>query len=235
MKYIYLLLISINIAFFANSQKAKYLPEKSIVIDSTKYVADSIASKLYYYFKSSDLFLWKTDANNCEDRANAVGLLLDSWQMPNYKVWIFSGDCLNIDNGLLITSHNIRWKYHVATIIPIKKEGTITFVTIDPSTTETPFNISDWANNVTDTPFGYYFLSSGDEYIWTRKPKRNRYPSYVHRNSYNYQYTLEGLAGFNGENNNDSRTMQTEEGKTKIKLAKDKLEFLQQHKPSFLP
>ncbi len=82
-----------------------------------------VATELFQLIKSHSLFCW-TDANNhCEDRANAITMLLDQWNMPNYKAWVFSGYMFN-KIGFL---KNL-WRYHVAVCVPIKKGDTFDFM-----------------------------------------------------------------------------------------------------------
>ena len=225
-----LIFLAIN---FVYAQNERFYQEKSLIVDTNLIVDELLANKIYTYFKDSKLFKWE-DRNNCEDRANAIGILLDSWNVPNYKAWIFSGRFLSKDQGLLTDRYGVRWKYHVATVIPIKRLNKTDFVVIDPATTstETPFTISTWANNVTDKMYSYYILTPGDRYIWTGKGKKIGQNTFTVRNATNYEYTIQGLAGFNGLNHKDRKAMRSAEGQERLNAAQKGVESLKSNMPT---
>jgi hypothetical protein len=233
MKRIIISLISIFISTTTGfSQKEKFYSEQSVSIDEINVIEEVTAKSIYNYFKTSTLFDW-SDYNNCEDRANAIGILLDSWNLPNYKAWVFSGGFLEKDNGKLTDRYGVRWKYHVAACIPIKINEKISLIVIDPSTTQEPLDVSYWANNVTDTQFGYYFITEGKKYIWKGKGKNIGKDTFFDRNSTNYEYTIQGLAGFNGLNGKHRRMMKKQQGKDKLKNTEDTFNLLKNNKPEF--
>ena len=70
----------------------EYLLSDVIVTDNT--VSKARAEQLFSFFKQQPLFKWNETHNGCEARADAVCVLLDEWQIPNYKAWVFSGEYL---------------------------------------------------------------------------------------------------------------------------------------------
>jgi hypothetical protein len=158
---------------------------------------------------------------------------LDTWQIPNYKVWVFSGDYLKKDDGLLTDKYGIRWKYHVSACIPVKIDNQIKMLVLDPATTDEIKDIAYWADNATDKQFGYYFLTPANKYIWGGKGKKMSQKSFVDRNSFNYELTIQGLAGFNSLNREDKREMGTQAGKDRIKKTENDFNSLKTNKPVF--
>ena len=84
-------------------------------------ISQQQADKLFSFFKQHPLFNWSNANNGCEGRADAVCVLLDQWQVPNYKAWIFSGFFLKRNAGALQN----YWNYHVAALLPVEKNGEI--------------------------------------------------------------------------------------------------------------
>ncbi len=149
------------------------------------------AEKLFTFFKENPLFRWSNANNDCEDRANAICILLDQWNMPNVKGWVFSGYVFK-KTGYL---KNL-WKYHVAALLPVKEGEGVNYYIIDPATTDKITLVSDWASNVTDNPHSYYLLKFGDYYIF--HPRRIKKNNWYKRNKGNYNWTMQGLSGING-------------------------------------
>lgn len=183
------------------------------------------AEQIFSYFKQNLLFRW-TDANNdCEDRANALCILLDSWKISNCKGWVFSGYVFR-KNGFL---KNL-WKYHVAAALPVIESGNIMLYIIDPSTSSSLIPVEEWASNVTDNPHSYYLIKRGDYYIFdARKITKEKW---YKRNNRNYNWTMQGLAGINGISS---------KGKAQLCFAKGRLQKtarlfrkLKTEKPEFL-
>jgi hypothetical protein len=151
---------------------------------------------VFYYFQNHPLFKWYETHNDCEDRANAIGILLDEWQIPNYKGWVFSGCFLKNINGAL----NNMWNYHVAVILPVYENNLLEFYTIDPTTLSEPRLLIDWADNVTAEAESYYLIKNGIYYIFNSDIiLQNNWHS---RDDENYTWTIEGLAGINGADPN---------------------------------
>src|SRR4051812_28908799 len=70
---------------------------------------------LFEFFKNHPLFKWDNSKNDCEDRSNAICILLDHWKIPNYKGWVFSGNFLKRTEGNLLN----YWNFHVAPLLSI--------------------------------------------------------------------------------------------------------------------
>jgi Glutaminase len=171
--------------------KTLYEHALSDVIDTANPVTKEQAERLFTFFSSSALFRWNDANNNCEDRANALCMLLDEWKIPNAKGWVFSGYIFNKIGYL-----KNMWKYHVAALLPVKEGELVNFYIIDPATSPTLSLVADWAANITDNPHSYYILKKGDYYIFNagKIEKDNWYA----RNKRNYNWTMQGLSGING-------------------------------------
>ncbi len=162
----------------------------SVEIKTGFDVSKDQAERLFSFFKDCRLFRWSDANNDCEDRANAICILLDEWNIPNYKGWVFSGYVFKKIGYL-----KNFWKYHVAAAIPVIEEGEVIIYIIDPATTKSIKNIEDWAGNVTDNPHSYYLLKPGKVYIF---PKKISKEPWYERNKRNYNWTIQGLSGING-------------------------------------
>lgn len=150
------------------------------------------ANQIFEFFKSHWLFKWNDAHNDCEDRANAICILLDQWRIPNYKGWVFSGYYLKGEFGSLIN----YWNYHVAAVLPVYIDNITFLYVIDPATLTQLETIEFWASNVTEFPYSYYLVKSGNYYIFPAE--------YIQRDNWhlrdqeNTRWTIEGLAGING-------------------------------------
>ncbi|MDB5229317.1 MAG: hypothetical protein JWN76_122 [Chitinophagaceae bacterium] len=155
-------------------------------------IAGSDAERLFNFFRDCKLFRWSDANNDCEDRANAICILLDAWNVPNYKGWVFSGYYLKKNFGSL---HNY-WNFHVAACVPIKENGITEQYIIDPATSDKLVTIADWAEAITMTPYSYHLVKSGHYYIFPAKKieKDNWYK----RDKRNTRWTMQGLTGING-------------------------------------
>jgi hypothetical protein len=94
-------------------------------------ITKQVAEKLFVFFKNCPLFRWADANNDCEDRANAICILLDQWEMQNGKGWVFSGYVFK-KTGFL---KNL-WKYHVAALLPVREGDEVTYYIIDPATSD---------------------------------------------------------------------------------------------------
>jgi Glutaminase len=160
------------------------LPAQSVTIEE--------AECLLSYFKECSLFRWKNLHNNCEARAEAVCLLLDAWNIPNYKAWVFSGAFLKNHIGGL----KQLWNYHVAALLQVHTGDGPVYYIIDPSTAAGLSTLNDWAANVTDYPHSYHFIKESRYYIFpSGKIKKDNWHI---RNRQNKKWTFQGLAGING-------------------------------------
>lgn len=156
------------------------------------FITKEKAEALFDFFKKHPLFRW-TDANNdCEDRANAICMILDEWNVPNYKGWVFGSNYLAKENGCLINN----WKYHVAAIVPVKENNGLNLYVIDPATLQKSSTILEWATNITDIPFSHYLIKWNQYYIFPEgRIERNNWHALDRQN---YKWTIQGLAGING-------------------------------------
>ena len=150
------------------------------------------ANSIFIFFKEHWLFKWHDAHNDCEDRANAICILLDQWRIPNYKAWVFSGQFLKGEQGTLTN----LWNYHVATAIPVLIDNIIYFYVIDPATSQQINSIDVWADNVTEAPYSYNVIKQGNYYIFAAD--NIQHSNWYLRNQENYRWTIEGLAGING-------------------------------------
>jgi hypothetical protein len=150
------------------------------------------ANDIFNFFQHHWLFKWADAHNDCEDRANAICILLDQWRIPNYKGWVFSGYFLKGEQGALIN----LWNYHVAAAIPVSIDNITHLYIIDPATLTQTETIEFWANNVTEFPYSYYLMKYGNYYIFpTESIQRD---NWHWRDQENHRWTIEGLAGING-------------------------------------
>lgn len=150
------------------------------------------AEALFTFFRTHPLFRWSDSNNDCEDRANAICMILDKWALPNYKGWVFGGNFLTKETGYLINN----WKYHVATILPVKDKEGLNFYVIDPATLQKPSTILEWATNITDAPFSHYLIKWNRYYIFPEAEIER--DNWHELNRQNYKWTIQGLAGING-------------------------------------
>lgn len=174
------------------SFKAFFEPSLSHALKTETGIEKTRADLLFRFFQGHSLFRW-TDANNdCEDRANAICLLLDKWNIPNYKAWAFSGFFLRKEQGSLVNF----WNYHVAALLPVYENGQLEFYVIDPATLNQLSTIETWADNITSIANCYYVVTPGDTYIFrVGQIKKDRW---FKRNRQNFKWTIQGLAGING-------------------------------------
>ena len=77
------------------------------------------------------MFHWN-DIHNCEDRAEAIAILLNHWQIPHFKAWVFSGYFLNRNMGSLKN----KWNYHVAIMLPTLVGTELSAMVLDPTHSE---------------------------------------------------------------------------------------------------
>lgn len=189
------------------------------------YITKDEANQLFDYFKNCTIFKWNDANNDCEDRANAVSIVLDEWEVPNYKGWVFSGYIFNKEGFL----KNL-WRYHVAPLVPVKENDQMNFYVIDPATSKDMVTIQEWAASVTDKPNSYYLIKSSDCYIFNEKKilKDNWYK----RNRQNYKWTVQGLSGINGVSTVGKAQLCF--NKNRINNTEYQFKVLKRSRPSFL-
>lgn len=194
-------------------------------IKPDKHLTQEKAQQLFNFFKNCTIFRWNDANNDCEDRANAISILLDKWGVPNYKGWVFSGYIFNKEGFL----KNL-WRYHVAPLVPVQEQEKITLYIIDPATSKDMISIEDWAALVTDRPNSYYLVKDSDCYIFNEKKieKDNWYK----RNRQNYKWTVQGLSGINGVSTIGKAQLCF--NKNRINNTEKQFKALLQAKPQFL-
>lgn len=150
------------------------------------------AEAIFSFFQQSPLFRWRDANNDCEDRANAICLLLDKWAVPNGKAWVFSGNFRKKDAGELTN----LWNYHVAAALPVNGNGQTVWLVIDPATNAQLVPVESWAKKITQGGTSYHFVKQGTYYIFPagRVEKDNWFA----RNRRNFNWTMQGLSGING-------------------------------------
>ncbi len=172
--------------------KTIYEAYLSDVALNTSTITKERATAIFNFFKSNPLFRWSDANNDCEDRANAICILLDEWKIPNYKAWVFAGAYLKREEGSLVNF----WNYHVAALLPVHENGEVFFYVIDPATSPAPELIYVWAEKVTHMACSYYLIKEGNYYIF---PNGKIFKdNWFRRNRRNYNWTMQGLAGING-------------------------------------
>jgi hypothetical protein len=155
-------------------------------------VSKKKAEQLFIFFKQHTLFNWKNSNNGCEGRADAVCLLLEEWDIPNYKAWVFGGAYLKKHIGAL----KQNWNYHVAPVLPVQEAGQIIYYVLDPSTANALQPIEEWAAAITQLPHSYYFTRHSHWYIFPDKNISNA--KWNTRNKQNRKWMIQCLAGING-------------------------------------
>ena len=150
------------------------------------------AQALFEYFKNAPLFSWADKNNDCEDRANAICMLLDAWGIPNYKGWVFSGNFLKNESGSLRN----YWNYHVAALLAIEQNGNRLLFVIDPATVDKLVTLDFWAQEATEYAASYHCVTEGKVYIF--KAGNIKHDTWHERDKRNYKWTIQGLAGING-------------------------------------
>lgn len=208
------------------SFKAIYEPMLSDIVLNTPTISKTEAEKIFLFFKSNPLFRWGDAHNDCEDRANAICLLLTEWKIPNFKGWVFGGAYLKKQEGSLIN----LWNYHVAAVLPVLENGETVFYVIDPATSSVLEPIASWAEKATDIACSYYLIKESDYYIFpTCKLFRD---NWNRQNKQNFKWTIQGLAGINGVSKKGQAALVF--NKQRIANAEQKFYHLKNHKPEEL-
>ena len=183
------------------------------------------AQQIFTYFKNSALFRWSDANNDCEDRANAICILLDEWGIANYKAWVFSGYFMKKGFGNLRN----RWNYHVAAALPVEHENKTAYYVIDPATSVELTDIETWALRVTESGNSYHFIKHGGYYIFPgRKIEKDNWHK---RDKRNYNWTMQGLGGINGKSSIGKAQLAFH--KTLVKETEEEFKKLKNQKPVF--
>ncbi len=198
----------------------------SDIVLETKTITKEEAQKIFDFFKNHPLFHWGDANNDCEDRANAICLLLTEWGIPNYKGWVFGGAYLKREEGSLVN----LWNYHVAAALPVSENGEPVFYIIDPATSPLLEHIATWAEKVTDMACSYYLIKDSSYYIFpTCKLYRD---NWNRQNRQNFKWTIQGLAGINGVSKQGQAAVIF--NKNRIRNTERKFQDLLYHKPAEL-
>lgn len=160
-------------------------------IDCSLTVSKSQAEFLMQYFLHSALFNWADNNNGCEARADAVCLLLQNWEVPHYKGWVFGGQFLKNHFGGL----KQNWKYHVAALLPVKENEQVNFYMIDPATSMHLQTLDNWAAGITAYAHSYHIIKDAEWYIFS--DKKITKDNWNKRNRQNRKWMIQGLAGVN--------------------------------------
>lgn len=188
-----------------------------------QFVAKEEAEYLFRFFKECSLFRWHDLHNNCEARAEALCVLLDAWNIPNFKGWVFSGSFLRNHIGGL----KQFWNYHVAALLQVKENNELVYYIIDPSTATGLLTLHDWAAHVTDYPHSYHFIKEARHYIFpSGKIKKDNWHK---RNRQNKKWTIQGLAGINGVTKTGKAQLCFQ--KKRIAATKQQFELLKRRNP----
>ena len=155
-------------------------------------ISKAQADQLFIFFKQHSLFNWKNTHNGCEGKADAVCVLLDEWNIHNYKAWVFGGAYLKGHIGGL----KQNWNYHVAPMIPVKVDGQIVYYVLDPATANSLQLIEEWAADVTHLPHSYYCTRKAHWYIFPNKNISTT--KWNTRNRQNRKWMIQCLNGING-------------------------------------
>lgn len=155
-------------------------------------ICNAKADSIFKTFLTSKAFDWTDRKNNCEDRANAICLILDKWGVSNGKAWLFGGKNASYGNKLGTLK---GWSYHVAACIFVRQDnGQIDTLVIDPLTdSEKAVNIRSWSSLITRNPTNIYFITSNAKY---QQNMVSLTPTWKFSNDF-YEETIEGLTRYN--------------------------------------
>jgi len=195
-------------------------------ISNEWYVSKLVADRIFDFFQKCTLFQWH-DIHNCEDRAEAIAILLLEWGIPHYKSWLFSSYFLKNEEGSLFND----WNYHVCLLLPVKHSDsdTIEHYVIDPAHAPSLQKINNWANALTKDAYSYYIIKNGYTYIFPTGLITQQ--NWHYRNKQNFKWTIQGLAGINGVSNSGKAAVTFK--KYKIRQTLKSFTKLKNSKPDF--
>ncbi|MFK7784865.1 MAG: protein-glutamine glutaminase family protein [Crocinitomicaceae bacterium] len=183
-------ILSVLFTSVVYSQNAIHYDQISEDIDPIP-ICKKQAEKVFDIFLNSGAFDWTDRANNCEDRANAVTLILDKWSISNGKIWIFDGE--NAAYGDKKGSLD-GWSYHVAACIFVGDEEDYDTLIIDPiSNANKLITIDEWVEATTTIPMNIYFFTKNDKYQQNRVQLN---PTWKYSKDY-FDATVKGLTRYN--------------------------------------
>lgn len=192
-------------------------------IDNSKTVSKQQAEAIMTYFAKQPLFSWTDNHNGCEARADAVCVLLEDWEIPNFKAWVFSGRYLKKHVGGL----KQNWNYHVAAMLLVMEDGDLVHYIIDPATSGGLQTMYNWAAGITDYPHSYHLIKEAGGYIFS--DRRITVGNWHSRNRQNRKWMIQGLAGINGLNSKGKAELVF--NKTRIKKVQLAFTALKKEKP----
>jgi len=122
-----------------------------VKITDQHYVDSSVATKAFNTILKFGI-PFKYPQGGCESRAYAMGLILDSLKIPNFRIWVFAPNKFLLNNYDLLhvkdvndKNKDIAWGYHTASIIIRKVEQKIDTLVLDPSlNSKSPLNYKNW-------------------------------------------------------------------------------------------
>ena len=195
----------------------------SDITDSSKTVSKQQAESIMQFFAVQPLFTWSKSNNGCEARADAVSVLLEHWNIPHYKAWVFSGKYLKNHLGGL----KQNWNYHVAALLQVMEAGELIHYIIDPATSPGLQTLYNWAAGITDFAHSYQLIKEPHWYIFAGN-KITAY-NWNSRNRQNRKWMIQGLAGINGLSAKGRAALVF--NKSRIKKTAMAFEKLKQQKP----
>lgn len=205
-------LIIILCSYFAFSQKAElYKPLNETL--ALNPICMPLADSLNNTFIHSKSFDWTDRQNNCEDRANAVSILLENWGVSNGKAWCFGGKNAKYKNGKGTLK---GWSYHVAAFVLVKRNNLIDTLIIDPLTSKKLLSINEWANEISSTKGNLYFITDNKKY---QQNSVSLNPTWK-LSSANYDNTIKGLTRYNNFSSRQKRKTKKYYEKRIITVAK---------------
>ena len=176
--------------------KTVFDPSLSDEVSEEWYVSKIVADRIFNFFQKSPLFLW-SDIHNCEDRAEAIAILLLHWGIPHYKAWLFDSYFLKNGQGRLLN----EWNYHVCLMLLVKDNlnDQLEYFVIDPAHSTSIQKLFLWANMLTKEAYSSHIIKNGYTYIFPTGQINQQ--NWHFRNKQNFKWTIQGLAGINGVSN----------------------------------
>ncbi len=190
------------------------------------FVTKTMAVCIFEFFQKNSLFLW-SDIHNCEDRAEAMAILLLHWDIPHYKAWLFDSYFLKNEEGSLQN----EWNYHVCIMLPVKEDSSekMEYYVIDPAHSSQLQKMFKWADDLTKNAFSYHIIKNGYTYIFPTGQISQQ--NWHFRNKQNFKWTMQGLAGINGVSNSGKAAVVF--NKYKILRTQKSFTELKNRKPDF--
>ena len=147
---------------------------------------------IYYLLNQSNghPFDWTDTKNNCEDRANAVSLILSKWGIANAKAWVFNGKQTRYSKTGLLKG----WGYHVGCCVLVKINNANDTIIIDPLTSRSALTIQQWADTISKSSTNLYFITESNKY---QQDSISLNPTWKICDTAIIKRTIEGLTRYN--------------------------------------